>query len=360
MKQVVFATVFLLLFLIGSIADARWIPENATPEDIQRLIKMEKEDKARIIKEEYLHEKAEKQKKEQAAAGIATNGTMVGGKEAGREVSSQAQVTSTDNYGEIQRKAAQGVQGTQEVIGGVQGIGVSGVAIKGQTMLVTGTETEKSTEVKKIQKTGWKDWLVIGFFLLISLSCLFLYIYSINNLRCKTTGKGAAPGKGTASKGVTLLEIMVATAVIAISVLCILKVFRYASLVQPQTGYSTKAMTMCQEKLEEIRNRPYENLTSITGEQEKITMGPYGRNVTTPINGGATRTVTIKRINELWHGESAPPTFEEVPVGGTFTYLKANVKMEWGSIPIRNESGVVTGSIPLKRELSIFIAPRLP
>ncbi|MFH1961400.1 MAG: prepilin-type N-terminal cleavage/methylation domain-containing protein [bacterium] len=357
MKQVVFPTVFLLLFLAGSIADARWIPENATPNDIQRLIKMEKEDKAKIIREQYLQEQTEKQKKEQAVVGVTTNGTMKGEGEAGREVSSQSQVTATDKHGAIQNQSAQGVQGEQEVPGGVQGIGVT---TKGQTTLVTDKEMEKTTEDRKIQKTGWKDWLVIGFFLLISMSCLLFYFYSINNLRCKASGKGVASDKNAASKGVTLLEIMVATAVIAISVLCILRVFRYASLVQPQTGYSTKAMTMCQEKLEEIRNRSYSNLTAITTIHEPVTMGPYGWQGITPINGGATRTVIIKRINEVWHGESAPPTFEEVPIGGTFTYMKANVRMEWGSIPVRDKSGTVTGSIPLKRELSVFIAPRLP
>ncbi|MEK7813956.1 MAG: hypothetical protein AAB296_09355, partial [Candidatus Desantisbacteria bacterium] len=79
---------------------------------------------------------------------------------------------------------------------------------------------------------------------------------------------------------------------------------------------------------------------------------------TTPRNGGATRTVTIKRINESWQGNSLPPILEEVPVGATFTYLKAKVKVEWGSIPIRNGSETITGSIPLKRELSVFVVPR--
>lgn len=347
MKQGIFIIVFLLLFLTGSIVDAKWIPENATPEDVERLIRLEKESKERILREQYFRDKAE-QKKEQTVDVMPNVGER---KEADRGVSSQEQVLSTNNQGEIQQQSAQGV---------------SGVLTKGQAISAVDKETEKSTKTKKIQKTGWSDWLIIGFFLLISIGCLILYLYSMNKSGCKVTGQrqvkptqGSASTKDTNSKGLTLLEIMVATAVIAISVLCILRVFRYASLVQPQTGYSTKAITLCEEKLEEIRNRTYESLLTITTPiPERINMGPYGWNGTRSVNGGATRTVTITKINEVWDKDGlAPPTFEEVSVG-TVTYLKAKVKVEWGNIPIRNDSGTITGGIPLKRELSVFIAKR--
>jgi prepilin-type N-terminal cleavage/methylation domain-containing protein len=353
MKQGIFVSVCLLLFLTGSIVDARWIPENATTEDVQRLIRMEKDDKAMIIREQQFREKEEQQKKKQAmdvAPGEISGGSD-GGKEADREISSQG-------------RDAQGKKVTPYVSANKPGEGqhqhgqvATGVIIKGQTTAVENKETKELTEDKKIQKTGWKDWLAIGFFIIIFISSLALYLYAINRSGYKTTWQ-KQDAKNTNSKGLTLVEIMVATAVISISVLCILSVFRYASLVQPQTGYSTKAMTLCEEKLEEIRNRPYQNLTAITTEQERINMGPYGWVGTTsiPINGGATRTVTIKKIREIWHGESLPPTFEEVTVDET--YLKAKVKVEWGSIPIRDCSGTITRSIPLKRELSVFITPR--
>ncbi|MBI4778222.1 hypothetical protein HY792_04825 [Candidatus Desantisbacteria bacterium] len=355
MKQVLFITIFLLLFLTGlRSVDAKWIPENATPQDVERLVQMEQEEKARIIREQQ----AEEQKQEEVNS-VAAGGTIEGGKEAGQaqvsstdkpgvfhslstpagDISGQAQVSSTNKPGEGQQQSAQGV---------------SGVLSKGQTTAVADKGTKELTEAKKIQKSGWKDWLAIGFFLIISIGCLILYFFSMNKSGCRAKCTDSA--KNTASKGLTLLEIMVATAVITMSVLCILRVFRYASLVQPQTGYSTKAMILCEEKLEEIRNRTYNNL--ITGpavSMERISMGPYGWNGTTPINGGATRTIMIKKINEVW--DSNGPTFNEVTVG-TFTYLKAKVKMEWGRIPIRNGSGTITGSIPLKREMSIFIAPR--
>ncbi|MDI6781639.1 MAG: hypothetical protein QME49_06020 [bacterium] len=358
MKESIFISIFLLLFSTGSIVDAKWIPPNATPEDVERLVKMEEEDKARIISEQHLREKTEQEKKQ--IAGVTPGGIIDGEKEAGREISSQA--PSTDKPGWIQEREASQIPPTDKSVGIQQQAvqGVPGVSTNEQTIPTADKESVKSTEAKKMQKTGWKDWVAIAFFILIFISSLVLYLYAMNISGCKTTGQKQAT-KNTASKGLTLVEILVATVVIVVSVLCVLKAFRYASLVQPQTGYSTKAMTLCEEKLEEIRNRPYGNLTAmIVPEQERINMGIYGwvGTSTIPRNGGATRTTTIKRINEVWHGEELPPTFEEVPVGATFTYLKAKVKMEWGSIPIRDTSGTITGSIPLKRELSVFIAPR--
>ncbi len=358
MKQSIFIIVFLLLFFTGSISsvDARWVPEDATPEDVERLVRMEEADKARIIREQKFREKAEQEQKQ--ASGV-SDGIIEGRKEAGKGLSSQAQAPSSDKQQLGLSSQAPSTERTERS-GKIQPQpvqGVSGVSTNEQGMPVAGKETGGLTEVRNVQKTGWKDWMAIGFFIIIFISSLALYLYAMNRSGSKITGQ-KQNAKNTGSKGLTLLEIMVATAVFAISVLCILKVFRYASLVQPQTGYSTKAMTLCEEKLEEIRNRPYGSLTTmIIPEQERITMGPYGwvGTSTTPRNGGATRTVTIKGIDEVLVDGS--PIFEEVAIGNS-DYLKATVKVEWGRISIRNSSGTITGSIPIKRELSTFIADR--
>ncbi|MBI4753593.1 prepilin-type N-terminal cleavage/methylation domain-containing protein, partial [Candidatus Desantisbacteria bacterium] len=182
-----------------------------------------------------------------------------------------------------------------------------------------------------------KDWLVIGLFLSISIGFLIFYFYSINKINKKITNRHAA------SKGITLVEILVATVIVAISILCILKAIQQSSLVQPHTGESTMAITLCQEKLEEIRGRSY---TSLVAEQqqptmpERMNMPPYGWNGTTPINGGATRTVIIERIIE-----SGTPTTPGTTTSAIYDYLKATVRMEWGTAPLR-------------RELSVFIANR--
>ncbi|MEK7812160.1 MAG: hypothetical protein AAB296_00235, partial [Candidatus Desantisbacteria bacterium] len=191
--------VFLLLFLNGSMVDARWIPENATPEDVKRLIRMEKEDKERIIREQYLREKVEQQQQQASGVIPSPDGIIDREKEASSKLSSQAQVSTTDKSGVIQHQAAQEV---------------TGVSTNKQTMPSADKETEKSTEAKKIHETGWKDWLAIGFFILIFIGSLAFYLYIMNKSGGKTTGQKQAT-KDIASKGLTLLEIMVATAVIA-------------------------------------------------------------------------------------------------------------------------------------------------
>jgi len=321
MKQIIFVTVFLSLFFTVGTVDARWIPENATSEDIDRLIQMEKEDKEKIIKEQYLKKHKIEQKKEKEGQNVTTEGMIEKkgerGKE-GREISPQ--VLSSDAQ--------------QQVVSGISGI--SGVSTPEQKTSITGQEEGKAAGIAKpieIKKPGWKDWLIIGLFLFISIGSLIFYFYSINKINKKITDRRIT------SKGITLVEILIATVIVAISILCILKAFQQSSLIHPHTGEASKAITLCQEKLEEIRSMPYGSLTVGTIEQQKISMPPYGWNGNTPINGGATRSVTIKKIKE----EGSPPTFEETD--GAFDYLKATVKMEWGTTP-------------LKRELSVFIAER--
>ncbi|MFH1096246.1 MAG: hypothetical protein V1749_01915 [Candidatus Desantisbacteria bacterium] len=326
MKQIIFVAVFLSLFFTGLSVDARWIPENATPEDIDKLIQEEQEDKERIIKEQYYKEKAKHMKKE--VRNVTTEG-MIG--ETNREISSKIPL---DN-----KNISAGVSSdTQnQTVPGVSGI----VTPEQKTSVANNQEKGEISSIKEqieIKKTGWKDWLIIGLFLFLSIGSLLFYFYSINKINKKATNRH------TASKGITLVEILVATAIVAISILCILKAFQQSSLVQPHTRETTMAITLCQKKLEEIRSMPYDNLMVGT-DSELINMPPYGWNGTTPINGGATRTVTITKIKEIGHGND-PPTFE-----GTFSdtldynYLKATVKMEWGTTP-------------LKRELSVFIADR--
>lgn len=337
MKQIVFITVFLLFIFTGLIVDAKWIPENATPADVERLIQREKEDKEKIIIEQYRKEKAEQNKKEIINA--ATGET----REEKEKISSEALLNRRVSLGGVplDKKIPSGVSSNaqNQAIHGVPGI----AAPEQKTSVVNNQEKISDAEKPiKIKKNGWKDWLVIGLFLSFSIGCLIFYFYSTNKMSSKTINKN------TTSKGITLIEILVATIIITISILCILKAFQQSSLVQPQTGDATTAMTLCQKTLEEIRSRDYTALVGMmgTGTPERLSMSSSG------IAGGATRTVIIKGVQD--------GTFEE---SASYDYLKATVRIEWDNTPIRqkqdNGEYIVVGNISLKRELSVFIAPRV-
>ncbi|MBI4753422.1 hypothetical protein HY793_03500, partial [Candidatus Desantisbacteria bacterium] len=301
MKQIILVAVFLSLFLTVGTIDAKWIPEDATSEDIKRLITMEKEDKERIIREQKA-EQREEEMRNATPEGVIGNKGEKRAEDSGREISSG--VSSV-----VQQQAVSGVPGISTPDAQQQAASRgSGKSTLKQTIAIVNQGEGKAADIEKlreIKKTGWKDWLVIGLFLSISIGFLIFYFYSINKINKKITNRHAA------SKGITLVEILVATVIVAISILCILKAIQQSSLVQPHTGETTMAVTLCQEKLEELRSMPYGSLTvGTTIESPKISMPPYGWNENTPINGGATRSVTIKKIQEVWH-EGASPTFEE-------------------------------------------------
>jgi prepilin-type N-terminal cleavage/methylation domain-containing protein len=79
-----------------------------------------------------------------------------------------------------------------------------------------------------------------------------------------------------AEKGFTLVEVIVALTVLAIGVLGISVIFPLSSHDLSKSGMSTKALELCQEKIEELHNMAYDEAALSTAVVHQDSLNPIG------------------------------------------------------------------------------------
>ncbi len=99
-------------------------------------------------------------------------------------------------------------------------------------------------------------------------------------------------------RGFTLIEVMIASAIILVALLPIASTFPEAYRHVDRSGEQTVALTLAQQRIEWLRNQPYAALTAgTTTELLTVPSGVYARATTiqddTPVAGLKTVAVTV-------------------------------------------------------------------
>jgi type II secretory pathway pseudopilin PulG len=325
MKQLVGVMILVSILVSNTSVYGKWIPENATVEDVKRLVEIEKITKRKILQHEL------EQKRQQQ---VVSRKPISEAYDIPRNIPEHLR---TKEYVLTKVKHPSGSE-PREMIKKSQNI-IQQVSKKEETK-----QTEKILLHKRIQRLTLQDKIIVSLCLLIAIFSLIFYFYSLRRLKLKYSKRPNIKDKK--QKGATLVELLVATVIITITTLCILRIFQQAIMTTPKTAHSTIAINKCQEKLEELRSMDFDELVRKANnkpiEEEKINIGTCGWDGDTPINGGAIRTILIEKIDEVDEGD-------EIKIVSTtsdnFDYLKLTVEVRWGVIPLR-------------KQLSTFVARR--
>ncbi|MFH1783610.1 MAG: type II secretion system protein [bacterium] len=119
-------------------------------------------------------------------------------------------------------------------------------------------------------------------------------------------------------KGFTLIEILLATAILGYVILAVMGLFNYVTVSTKASEFSTLATNYARQKMEDIKNRDFDTIPEGTWTQEQATLGQEGRLV-------FTRAVTV--------------SYMEVSAGVLITSMIATDLKQVGVSVTWNESG---------------------